>query len=563
MQNCRALISTVCFLLVACQDLAFAGNDRDACFASMTGMSGDNLQIMLSVPDFEFTCIPLHINAEWFLTDRHINTESSHLEWTITFRVEETYPGGLLITNQPVYPFGTEPLTKTTIHGGFFYNPSESHSRTDIREVNASLVIRNQEAGKLKRVQSNTKALLAIDQEDHPGLLFVDSTLNPDVPRDVEIFLTQMEISEDVCAPGPEWECWSHLALLSERHLNLGEIFSQEDIEKVKAGATLRREIQIKMKIDANSMTREGKLILSLRRTNTEEPGRLVVSPSSQFKSRRSSNKEPYRPRSKSYLIKNTGEESLNYRITSSREWVISSVSSGKLASGQTKEVTIKLTESADKLEAPRQASVKFENVTNQLGSISQVAKLSESQKWQYSLFGHDTLFFGSGVLAGGVRVPWKTVVNFEIEDGRYKGGQGHTQLETTRQFSKPPGVFECSEYQGTYMNHKTPYVRLTSFPVPGSVNGKTVILDIPTNEYAIDYSCVTDTDALGSHIPDKWWREREIKAVRKSATLQDVMPIPSGRRSAPLKNGWTITGPEHGTINSIHYESAAINRID
>lgn len=199
------------------------------------------------------------------------------------------------------------------------------------------------------------------------------------------------------------------------------------------------------------------------------------------------------------------------------------------------------------------------------------VKKEKVKEKWRLSMYGKDSLLFGDnhggGNVGGGVRVSWKSDIDFELEDGKYKIGQGKSYFVSIKPISTPAGVFDCM-----ILNNGN-IMKYNNYQVTGSLDGANVTLNIPENSYSVSYQCITDTDALRDKYTDyyrkiKWGTEAQIKdrvesdirAVTKLKTQHFYnQPISSKwATTIPLQNGWS---KELGTTGSINYEGMRLKK--
>ena len=303
-----------------------------------------------------------------------------------------------------------------------------------------------------------------------------------------------------------------------------------------------------------------------------KKPGRLQVSPAEAFEARRRSVKETFKPRAKSYVLTNSGEQPLNFAVAAGAGWAKADPASGALAPKASQNVTLRLTAAADALgDGRHETQARFRNVTNGQGNTQRKIVLRQIERWRFSVYGHNVRYFGSGQIVGGLRVSWRTDVDFEVEDGKYKRGQGRTYFTGLDSYAKPLGAFDCKSVKGEYLDkaltsHPTPYIRYKSYPVSGHVSGKTVTLNLPKeNLYAVGYQCVTNVKALKQHFANssqypKGYGDYIAKTTRKEAKVKDAYPLPSGPHTGDLKDGWVS---KKGTKQSIDFDAMTMKRLD
>jgi len=134
----------------------------------------------------------------------------------------------------------------------------------------------------------------------------------------------------------------------------------------------------------------------------------------------------------------------------------------------------VALTPEADHLKSGKYDTlVHFKNITNG-NEASRHAILSSKEKWRLSLIQRNDLFFGSGLIAGGVIASVRTDMDIVIENGQYKRGVAKAYFTSIKKLSLPPGVFDCipNSQNGTWIKNR-------SYPVSGRVIGDSVQLEI------------------------------------------------------------------------------------
>lgn len=183
--------------------------------------------------------------------------------------------------------------------------------------------------------------------------------------------------------------------------------------------------------------------------------------------------------------------------------------------------------------------------------------------RWELRLSGHNSYLFGEPGLAGGLRIPWEVVIQFQIQAGEYRLGSGSARwVDEVTALSYPPGWFSCRQVEGSYLDsnlklHETPRVRFAGFPVAGEVRERRVLLQPgyqpPGNYLAVTYECVTDNPRAYD-----WFalaeRGKQILGKRQDAEKQgagdsqrvrvrEVAPLPpEGGLELPLQDGWAFT---------------------
>jgi hypothetical protein len=195
--------------------------------------------------------------------------------------------------------------------------------------------------------------------------------------------------------------------------------------------------------------------------------------------------------------------------------------------------------------------------------------------RWRLIISGHQTFVYGDQILAGGLRVPWETVIDFKVAGGRYQLGQGRARwLGEVQPYSQPPGWFHCELTEGTYLDRslhlqETPWVRYQAFPVAGAIdNGNVVLradLEPPGNYLALTYRCESDNPAAVEWFPfasrGRQEQGRRQDAVRqtdgdhRSVAIREVGPLPpAGTLTLPLREGWFLRVGADDELDSVTY---------
>ncbi len=130
--------------------------------------------------------------------------------------------------------------------------------------------------------------------------------------------------------------------------------------------------------------------------------------------------------------------------------------------------------------------------------------------RWLLQIEGRDQLEFGLENLAGGIRLRWRSELEFRIESGRFLRGSGRSRLlPDIEPVSRPPGYFDCAASEGVFVSRNgqsfdMPHLRYRSFPMRGEVlraekQGWRVSLNpdlkYPGNYIAVMYRCATTGD--------------------------------------------------------------------
>jgi hypothetical protein len=157
----------------------------------------------------------------------------------------------------------------------------------------------------------------------------------------------------------------------------------------------------------------------------------LVVTPKDDFESSGPDPDGKFIPESKTYTLKNTGNDAIDFKITKKVQWLDISKASGTLAPKGVTDVTVSINESAKNLkEEVYKEEIEFINLTDGSGNTSRtvIVDVGEEQQWQ--------LFF-TGMEKRQYEIPkWKTPKNEPI---RY-GGQFNYKLRVDFKIKKKKG---------------------------------------------------------------------------------------------------------------------------
>jgi hypothetical protein len=200
---------------------------------------------------------------------------------------------------------------------------------------------------------------------------------------------------------------------------------------------------------------------------------------------------------------------------------------------------------------------------------------------WRLRITGHQTFLFGESILGGGIRIPWEVVIEFEVQQGRYRLGSGSARgLDRAEAVSHPAGWFDCQQVEGSYLDsnlamHQTPRVRFAGFPVAGEVRDGRVILqpgyEPPGNYLAVTYRC----EAVNP-LADNWFafaeRGKQVFGKRQdaetredggrlSARVREVASLPpEGALDLPLIDGWRFVQGREAADRQVRF---ALNRLE
>lgn len=213
------------------------------------------------------------------------------------------------------------------------------------------------------------------------------------------------------------------------------------------------------------------------------------------------------------------------------------------------------------------------------LASVVQGA--SPDGDWRLTIEGHQAFIFGEPGFGGGIRIPWRVVIEFSVREGAYQIGSGSAQwVDRATAVSRPAGLFACRQVAGSYLDsglalHETPRVRFAGFPVAGRVEQDRVTLEPgyepPGNYLAVTYRCVTENPRA-----DSWFAfaergkqvlgkrqdvETQRDGDRQSVRVREVASLPpEGALDLPLQDGWTFA---QGSETADRQTRFTLRRID
>ena len=217
----------------------------------------------------------------------------------------------------------------------------------------------------------------------------------------------------------------------------------------------------------------------------------LVVTPKDGFESSGPNPDGVFVPGSKTYTLKNRGNNPLDYKIAKTAKWLDVSNSTGTLAPGSKTKVTVSVNETAKKLkEEEYKDEVKFINLTDGSGNTSRkvILDVGEEQLWR--------VFF-TGLEKRQYEIPkWKTPDNKPIRYGgqfNYKLRVEFTIKKKKGKWTYKTGLITIAEigygtlYDPTYWSTKneknknfSQITNLKGKSINGTVDGKKVRLSWP-----------------------------------------------------------------------------------
>jgi len=122
------------------------------------------------------------------------------------------------------------------------------------------------------------------------------------------------------------------------------------------------------------------------------KPGVLAVTPGDGFSSNRPDPKKPFAPLSKTYTLKNTSEQAINYSVDKKANWLNLDATTGSLPPGGSATVTVAVNVpvAGKLLEDTYKDTINFSNTTNGKGNTTRPADvtLGEEQTWRATVTG-------------------------------------------------------------------------------------------------------------------------------------------------------------------------------
>jgi hypothetical protein len=265
--------------------------------------------------------------------------------------------------------------------------------------------------------------------------------------------------------------------------------------------------------------------------------GMLVVSPGDGIESSGPDKNCHFNPKAKTYHIKNPGESSIDYTVSKDKTWISVSGSSGTLEPGASTRIVVSLNDTIKGLkgDGPHLGKVTFTNATNGKGTTTRAVKVLQEQHWLVTYSGYQIFYIGDTRQAGGVKLHWKTIVRFVVDNEKYKEGRGRNSIHKVESYSHPPGVWNCVTLAGY------PKIRLEKFTVPGNKLGHTVRLRLPAdkNSYLTGFTCLMDTDALKRYYDRKGYKTYpSLEGIDKTKTAKSLRGVfPRGPHEVSLSN--------------------------
>lgn len=139
-------------------------------------------------------------------------------------------------------------------------------------------------------------------------------------------------------------------------------------------------------------------------------------------------------------------------------------------------------------------------------------------ERWRVTYTGYDVLRQGDSYEHfKGLKVHWRTTVDFRIQGGQYRGGTGKNVITGIESYSHPPGVWDCVLLKGSGR------VAMPSYVVPGQATKSTARLIFPDgNNFRVGYTCLMDTDQFKDHLRARGYKSfPSLRGVDKTKTVR------------------------------------------
>lgn len=267
----------------------------------------------------------------------------------------------------------------------------------------------------------------------------------------------------------PEGWSWPnmHFASYTYSQLEPEQCITLEEIRQALKTGTLVKQIQLRDKNDIIPQfwhLEEGKVTITVS-LKPQEPGSLVVTPGDGFSSNRPDPKKPFAPLSKTYTLKNTGDQGINYSVAKKVNWLNLDGTSGSIPpkGSATVTVSVNVPVASKLLEDTYKDTVSFTNTTNGKGNTTRPAEvtLGEEQKWRVTVKGWEretmawdglTFTDESGKktkFTKAVKFDWLLTGEFTIRKDRgkwvYKEGKVTVAKLTPAADFQPKHLYDCS----------------------------------------------------------------------------------------------------------------------
>lgn len=520
-----------------------------------------------------FSCVPVNVHLLWEFTEQDIrNDQRIGPSTKVQMTVEEKYTGCMELAYRGP---NRKQLISANLSGPY---PPEKAMRK-VTKVTAEYGL-----SQPKMFMGDKFSTASTSNPDHFYMDPVEAEdslnfgCNPPSPISTgTIKLHRVYPKEKMIAPDG-WFLIEGTALGMDTKVDLNQVLGCQDIvTALRSNAEITRTLPFHYSYRPNTNGPsveekiDGTVTVRIGFKPMKEPG-LQVSPPDGLIANGPDKKGQFKPDRKTYTLTNTGREQIQYSVNAGKNWVTLSQKTGVLPPKGSATITVGVKASKAKGLGPgqRQDTVQFTNVTNGKGNTTRPVKLVKREKWRVTWKGWDTLYFGSGLLAGGIKPYWEVRVDFIIEDGKYKEGTGTARFIKFEPHSHPPGVYDCEPMKGYALDaqlnqHPTPYIEVPNFSVPGSSNGASATLQLPKeNFYLVDYYCVMDSDRAKEALGAQFGKLTAKDMVKHSSKYKSIekhgRQLPWGTRTIPLQHGFK---QNFGETKSMDAHFVEVRRIE
>ena len=439
-------------------------------------------------------CFPISVNVSYNMYEKNIGNldrpeEADEIKWTL----DNQLMGELTVFTKP----GCRKISKKCLNHFALNAPGTNtagikNTRVILRNGYAKYLI-GDGRGNTRMTTSGTGKFYTHKKQSKGDMGSISFGIYPSNTKShgnisIPVF-GWIDIHNEKHEPGAGWLLQDALYIEDKNDISkfaLDFLPSFEDIMKLLKTQSYKYQSPVNIKVKDYIAKGNIKYDISLKL-----PGRLKVTPSSDFVATRSSPKKRYKPRSKKFTLTNTGKSKLTYKISENANWLtIKSKKIGTIKPHQKIHVKIALTNAADKLKRGRyKTPIYFEDLSNAT-KISKKAILKNREKWRFTIFQKDSITRGGNSYFAGVIAKVKTDIDIDIEDGKYKKGIAKAKFLSIKTTSFPIGVSDCSVQKYWFTNN--------SYPIAGKVLGGSVKLEVtPSNDYTIIFDCLIDKDKL------------------------------------------------------------------
>jgi hypothetical protein len=328
---------------------------------------------------------------------------------------------------------------------------------------------------------------------------------------------------------------WFAITLENEPKVRFS--LSVEDLQGLRKGQVVTRELTWGGDVPEDGHHWTNRMRFELR--GTGGPGILDVTPADGLIARGPDKDGRFNPASKTYSLKNVGQEPIDVAVSNSKDWASAAPAEGSLAPGAEIQVVVSIKEQARKVRTSEKDTVHFVNRTGGKGSTTRPVEIAARERWRVTFIGWETIRTGDVPLTAGIRAYWTIAVDIEIEGGQYKSGRAtasfgnaHGMLAT---YSYIPGAYACTVLQKS--------IDLPTFDVGGSVSGAIVRLYLPRwNRLKLRYKCQLDEQRARDWLKaNKYGAQSSadrIRGAEKDVRIVDVEMLPSGTYAVRLADG-------------------------